>query len=143
MSFDTGRSETMFTVPVTRGSMMKLRPVHCPIVLRTDWMSALTKFTVTFSSPLYEVIPGGALDAEEAAGAWACAKACAAHRTSDAASGARRGNRLRNIVTLWGFRLDLSSIVRRKRGRDPAFRQNSTLRSFEGLLGLDRVRQLD
>src|SRR4051812_13739252 len=45
-----GRSETMFTVPVTRGSRMKLRPVCWPTVLMTDWMSAFTKLTVIFSS---------------------------------------------------------------------------------------------
>ena len=50
MSFETGLSETMLTVPVTRGSRMKFLPVCCPIVLITDWMSALTKLTVIFSS---------------------------------------------------------------------------------------------
>jgi hypothetical protein len=50
MSFDTGLSETMFTVPVTRGSRIKFLPVCWPTVLITDWMSALTKLTVIFSS---------------------------------------------------------------------------------------------
>ena len=37
---------------------MKLRPVCWPTVLITDWMSALTKLTVIFSSPLVSC-PGG------------------------------------------------------------------------------------
>ena len=46
----TGLSETMFTVPVTRGSRMKFFPVCPPTALMTETMSAFTKLSVTFSS---------------------------------------------------------------------------------------------
>ncbi len=95
MSLDTGLSDTMFTVPVTRGSRMKKRPVCWLIVLITDWMSALTKLTVIFSSPLEGV---RLEEAGAEAGAWAkapgTASASAAARSRGAGS-----RRLRNLVT--------------------------------------------
>ena len=94
MSFDTGLSEMMFTVPVTRGSRMKLRPVCWPIVLITDWMSALTKLTVNFSSP-------GAGAAGDAGAAGACAAAfVAASAMTRKAPAARAGAEVRNFVTI-------------------------------------------
>src|SRR2546423_882306 len=99
MSFDTGLSETMFTVPVTRGSRMKLRPVCWPTVLITDWMSAFTKLTVILSS----VAAAAAGD-----GACACAGAMStipAAKTDEASQGP--ASDARNLVTIWGFGFDL------------------------------------
>src|SRR5689334_20458365 len=45
----TGRDDTMLTVPFTRGSTRKLRPVMSATALTTASMSALTKFSVTVS----------------------------------------------------------------------------------------------
>src|SRR5258706_7485824 len=73
----------MFTVPVTRGSRMKLRPVCWPTVLMTDWMSALTKLTVIFSS--------------------------SAAKTADEASAAARTRNLRNVRNELIFIVDLIS----------------------------------
>jgi hypothetical protein len=45
-----GRADTMFTVPFTRGSTTKLRPVISPTAFTTASMSALTKLSVTMSA---------------------------------------------------------------------------------------------
>src|SRR5258706_508781 len=105
----------MFTVPVTRGSRMKLRPVCWPTVLITDWMSAFTKLTVIFSSPLLATIGAAG------AGAWARASGPRAAGTHTAAAATRVLRKLRIVVTYWGFSFDLSGIVRRKPGRGPGF----------------------
>src|SRR5690348_16716508 len=103
MSFDTGWSETMFTVPLTRGSRMKLLPVCCPTVLITDWMSAFTKLTVIFSSS------EGA--AAEVAAAGASAGAAHASTAANAAEAARaRARKVRNLVTIEVFVFDLSGV---------------------------------
>src|SRR5258708_23945150 len=88
----------MFTVPVTRGSRMKFLPVCWPTALITDWMSALTKLTVIFSS----------------------SAAAGMHSDSAAAASRPRGSerhRLRNVVTYLVFSIDLSGILRQKRGQ--------------------------
>src|SRR4051812_15544334 len=87
-----GLSETMFTVPVTRGSRMKLRPVCWPTVLITDWMSAFTKLTVIFSSS-----SGGAANAG--------ARQQAASTTAAKA--------LLNFFTIMFFSLDFSGVFSR------------------------------
>src|SRR6478735_6220232 len=61
----TGRADTMLTVPFTRGSTMKLRPVISATALTTASMSALTKLSVTASfaggaAPLAAGTPVGA-----------------------------------------------------------------------------------
>src|SRR5580765_3384756 len=100
----------MFTVPVTRGSRMKLRPVCWPTVLITDWMSAFTKLTVILSSPLEAAIRAGlASGVAGAPGAWASAP----HAKSTSAPAATRAGRrftraLRNRVTYLVFGFDLS-----------------------------------
>src|SRR5690242_19236526 len=99
MSFETGRSETMFTVPCTRGSRMKLRPVCWPTVLMTDWMSALTKLTVILSSAAGATVATGVAGCD-VAGDWP-----AAGRAKVAASAAARA---RKRVTNWGFGFELS-----------------------------------
>src|SRR6201990_715311 len=103
MSLVTGRSETMLTFPCTRGSRMKFFPVCWPMVLITDWMSALTKLTVIFSSPFAAADSAVAVGA----GAWAeTGRAIAQARASGAS--ARPAALLRKLVTIWGFDLDLS-----------------------------------
>src|SRR3954469_6557203 len=91
MSLETGGSDTMFTVPVTRGSRMKLRPVCWPTVLITDWMSALTKLTVIFSSSA-----GAATDV------------IAQHAVIS-----RAARPLRNLFTIMFFSLDFSGVFSR------------------------------
>src|SRR4051812_5957306 len=86
-----GRSETMFTVPVTRGSRMKLRPVCWPTVLITDWMSAFTKLTVIFSSS------SGAANAGAA----------------QQAAMTRAATALLNFFTIMFFSLDFSGVFSR------------------------------
>ena len=48
----TGRGAMMFTVPCTRGSTRKLRPVISETAFTTALMSAFTKLSVTVSSLL-------------------------------------------------------------------------------------------
>jgi hypothetical protein len=67
----TGFGATMLTVPCTRGSMRKLRPVISATAFTTAWMSAFTKFSVIVSS----VAAGGSWASGAAA---ATAKASAA-----------------------------------------------------------------
>src|SRR5260221_4054922 len=81
----------MFTVPVTRGSRMKNLPVCWPTVLITDWISALTKLTVIFSSSAARA--GGPIPASKREAATMAAAARAAPR---------------NFVTILGFSLDFS-----------------------------------
>jgi hypothetical protein len=95
MSLETGFSETMLTVPVTRGSRMKFFPVCWPTVLITDWMSAFTKLTVIFS-----------FSSDDGA-AWPNADP-ARRRPSRAGASRRAANEARNLVTFWGFSVDLS-----------------------------------
>src|SRR5258706_10738238 len=100
----------MFTVPVTRGSRMKLRPVCWPTVLITDWMSAFTKLTVILSSPLEGAIGAGfAAGVAGAAGAWAsAANAQSASAPAATMAGRRYAPALRNGVTYLVFGFDLS-----------------------------------
>ena len=96
MSFETGLSETILTVPVTRGSRMKLRPVCCPIVLITAWMSALTKLTVNLSSPGANA---GVAGAGAVAGACASVPVAASARATQPPT-MRAFAEVRNFVTI-------------------------------------------
>src|SRR5258706_4857717 len=147
----------MFTVPVARGSRMKLRPVCWPTVLITDWMSAFTKLTVILSSPLEAAIcEGFAAGVAGAAGGWASAPNA---KSTSAPAATRAGRRfaraLRNGVTYLVFGFDLSGHFAPKRavchscvGRNPAARAERSASVSGSLptqgrpLGLNRVREL-
>ena len=92
----TGRGAMMFTVPCTRGSMRKLRPVISDTAFTTAWMSALTKLSVTVSSPPEE---GGG-----GSGCCACAAVSASSAATAAAANVLVSNRIlapQSVSTLW------------------------------------------
>src|SRR5262245_61534133 len=93
MSFATGFSETMFTVPVTRGSRTKVLPVRWPTVLITAWMSAFTELSVNFSS-----------------------SAARARQETRARPANRPRAELRKVLTFSGFLLDFTDILLPKPG---------------------------
>src|SRR6185312_7430441 len=106
----TGRDDTMLTVPFTRGSTRKLRPVMSATALTTASMSAFTKLSVTVSlGPIAVCTPlgcdafAGGVPAAGATGG-VCATAFDSHRLPRTAIA-----RERNRVAVRGRKTDAAA----------------------------------